>query len=337
MSMLSVGDMARSFQTRRANLNLQQTLSTLSKELTTGQVSDVSKHLRGDTGILGSVTVHLDMLRAFNVTNSETALVASSMQAAMEAIQQSAGDLGKKFASAPAKSSPDTLQIIASEAPHQLDMVISALNTSAGGRFLFSGTRFEAAPLVDAVELISEISSAISGIPTVGAILSTIDDWFSAPASGGGFLDLAYNGSSEAVGPVRIGVNDVVKLDVTAAEEGFRTILKGAALGTLVSQGLLSGDPTAREALIEQASHWLLRGEGEVIAMRANLGASEATIQRAAVESSAETSSLERSINQLIGVDKYEVASALTEAETQMETLYAMTSRLSRLSLVNYL
>ncbi len=337
MSMLSIGDMARSFQMRRANLSLQKTLTTLSKELTTGQVSDVSKHLRGDTGVLASAQARLGMLEAFKVTNAETALVASSMQAAMTAIQQSAGELGKNFASAPMTMSPATLDIIAAEAPNQLDMMISALNTSAAGRFLFSGSHFDIAPLVDAAGLVSEVSSAISGLPTISAIVSAIDDWFAAPPGGGGFLDRAYKGNQSAPGPVRVGSNDIANLDVSAANDGFTEILKGAVLGTLVSQGLLSGDGTAREALIEQASHWLLDGEDKVIAMRADLGASEAMIQRAAAENSAEAASLEQSINQLVGVDKYELASSLTEAETQMETLYAMTSRLSRLSLVNYL
>ncbi len=39
----------------------------------------------------------------------------------------------------------------------------------------------------------------------------------------------------------------------------------------------------------------------------------------------------------LISVDPYETASKLQEAQTQLETLYSITARMSRLSLVNFL
>ena len=39
----------------------------------------------------------------------------------------------------------------------------------------------------------------------------------------------------------------------------------------------------------------------------------------------------------IVSMDPYDAATALTEAESQLDTLYTVTARLSRLSLANYL
>jgi flagellar hook-associated protein 3 FlgL len=71
--------------------------------------------------------------------------------------------------------------------------------------------------------------------------------------------------------------------------------------------------------------------------MRAGIGTLEARIETATARNSAETSALEMARNEIIAVDPYKAATDLSAAQTQLETLYTVTARLSRLSLAGYL
>ena len=55
------------------------------------------------------------------------------------------------------------------------------------------------------------------------------------------------------------------------------------------------------------------------------------------IRAAAEATALGLAREALIGADPYEAAAALEAAETQLETLYTLTARISRLSLVNFL
>ena len=70
---------------------------------------------------------------------------------------------------------------------------------------------------------------------------------------------------------------------------------------------------------------------------RIRLGSTEANIINTGVQNDAEKSALETARLGLLSVDPYETAAKLQEAQTQLETLFSITARLSRLSLVNYL
>ena len=63
----------------------------------------------------------------------------------------------------------------------------------------------------------------------------------------------------------------------------------------------------------------------------------EARLDAAVTRNSAETSALEMTRADLIGVDSFETATRLEASQTQLETLYAITARMQRLNLADYL
>ena len=60
-------------------------------------------------------------------------------------------------------------------------------------------------------------------------------------------------------------------------------------------------------------------------------------MEQAATRNDAEGTGLRIMHNRLASADPYEAATALTDAEARLEKLYALTARLSRLSLMDYL
>jgi flagellar hook-associated protein 3 FlgL len=67
------------------------------------------------------------------------------------------------------------------------------------------------------------------------------------------------------------------------------------------------------------------------------IGLHQQTVERAATANSSALATLELSRNDIRRADPYETAAALTEVQSQLESLYAVTARLSNLNLVDYL
>ena len=79
-------------------------------------------------------------------------------------------------------------------------------------------------------------------------------------------------------------------------------------------------------------------GQSGMIGLRASLGETQARAEAALTRMASEAGALELARSGLLSVNPYEAATALREAESGLETLYAvLTARLSRLSLTEYL
>ena len=69
----------------------------------------------------------------------------------------------------------------------------------------------------------------------------------------------------------------------------------------------------------------------------ARLGRAEAQIEIASARNSAESTALQIARTGMLAADPYETATKLQETQTQLEMIYSITARMTRLSLVDYL
>ena len=74
-----------------------------------------------------------------------------------------------------------------------------------------------------------------------------------------------------------------------------------------------------------------------MVIVRAEIGSAQAHIENASARNAAEKTALEISRNELVAVDPYETATRLEAVRNQLDTLYALTVRMSRLSLAEYM
>ena len=74
-----------------------------------------------------------------------------------------------------------------------------------------------------------------------------------------------------------------------------------------------------------------------VTALQAGLGDAEARLDTRVIRLTGERDALNLARQTLIAVDPYEAATQLEQAQTQLQTLYAVTARTARLSLTGYL
>lgn len=137
--------------------------------------------------------------------------------------------------------------------------------------------------------------------------------------------------------PFGLGQGLTADLGFTADDERLRDTLKGFALGALLGGGVLSGAPDEEIELARFAGEALFGGESGLVAMRAEVGAVEASIDRAKIRMEAEINSLSIARADIVSADPFEAATRLEAVQTQLETVYAITVRSSQLSLLDYL
>lgn len=335
MSNISVGDMTQSLIFNRRGASLKSAMQTLSTEATTGLVSDQSARLKGNFVPIAGIEASLSQLDTYQSVTSEIQVITGVMQNVIGTISDQALNVSTSLLAAGSNPSSSQIDAYGADATHRLEAAISALNTRVGERSLFSGQETGKTAVASVDTMLTALQTAItaSGAVSASDVEAAVSAWFGDPA---GYQATVYQGG-DLPGPVMIGPDQSVQIDVTAQDPALLETLKGMAMAALLSHGVLAGNTVARADLARQAGA-LLAGSQTVLArLGARLGSTEATIQNAATRNSAEAGVLQTARLNLLSVDPYETASKYQEAQGQLQTLFALTARVARLRLVDFL
>lgn len=336
MSITSIGDLSRNLILRQANVATKSELTTRTRELTTGIRDDIAAALGGDTRGLGQVEARLTTLAAYERSGADLARQAEGMQQVLGTVQDAARSLGADLVQTATLPSPHSIAAVLMQAQQQLSDTVGQINTSLGGRFLFSGTQVTTPPLPAADDLLAATRAAIGSPATAADLIAAVSAFFDAAPGAGSFSDSVFQGDTSAVTTV-VAPGQNIALDANATSPAIRNVLKGMALLALATEAPWTGDSQAQAQIMRAAGETLLAADGEVSFLRGDIGTAEATLARAQTRNSAESTALNLNRNSMIGADQYEAASAVAEAEARMEAVYSLTARLSRLSLAAYL
>ncbi len=337
MNFISVGDMARAFQMRHQGSAMRQEINRLNTELTTGRKLDTGAALRGDFSTLAGIEGSLTSLAAYKTTTTEATLVSGTMQTVLSGIRNLTKTAGPAMVSTAETASAAAVDARAGDARQSFIATIGLLNTSAGGRFTMAGAASDQVPVASASDILGWLRDEVSGEIGANGVAAKVDAWFDAPPGGGGYLDHAYNGSAEPVGPIPLGPGEAAHLPFTAGDPEVRDVLKGLALAALVSEGLMQGNDVERARITQIAGQRVMSGDERLIAAQARLGMQEQAIAGATARNAAETTALTTARSAIAEADPFETATALEALSTQMETLYSVTARMSRLNLTSFL
>ncbi|NOD84793.1 flagellin [Ruegeria sp. HKCCD6119] len=334
MNITSIGDLARGMTLRTRATDIKTQIETLSYEMSTGRVQDVSGRLGGDYSQILDLDRSLARLDAFGIATSEAALFTNTMQLSLKTFGDSVGDMTASLLAYGTANQPVNHEQASQQAKNELDTMISALNTRVGGRSLFSGTATDVSPLQSSNDLLTALKSQLTGLATVADIRLAAENWFNDPA---GFDAVIYQGSNGTLSPMQISENESVTLPITATDPAFKAALRDVAVAALATDSALALSPDQRTALFTQLGVDLANSQDATVKLRAKVGAAEARIEEAATRNSSARTSLEFSRNELIAADPYETAAKLQTVQFQLESLYSVTVRNANLSLVNFL
>lgn len=333
MTMVSFGDLAQSYMLKAQTSRLKGETGRITQELASGRLSDVSKSLSGDLGRLSALTRSQDLASGYVTAAQEGAFRAGAVQRTLGVLSDAAQLFAPGLLAAPQNSNRSALALLANQGADQLSAAVSALNTSMAGHNLFSGTDIGKTAVAPADTILAMLRTEIAGATTADEVITRISAWFDAPS---GFSTLAYGGGLP-INNLAVSPDDTVWLGVTANDPAIREALKGFAAAALINDPAVALVSYDMQNFARLAGESLIGGNDALIALSARLGLSEARIDSALSRNSAEKLTLEMATAELVQSDPYNLATELEAVQTNLETLYAVTARLSRLNLTDFM
>lgn len=333
MNYVSFGDMAQAFQLRRHDQQLKTAMTSLTREVMTGIRSDLGAAVSGDFTALAKIDQSRSTLAAYRTAAVEADLHAGTMQRAVETIRSLASGSSVPLLSAAATGTATMIDASVADAATKFSTLVATLNTNAAGRYAFSGAAIDTAPLPDPQAILSALSTELVGAADPADALARIADWFAQPT---GFAATVYQGSASQT-VFRLGEGDSLRLDVTATDPRLLSAMQGFATAALLDGGLFAGDLPARSTMTAAAGEQIAAADFALTDLAAEIGTIEARIAVTTTRNDAESAALDLARASLIGADPYESATALEAVRSQIETLYTLTSRLSALSMTEYM
>ena len=180
----------------------------------------------------------------------------------------SLSDIAPGLISAGVNASTTMVDTTALDARQKFDAIVAALNTRIADRYLLSGAATDKKPVAGSQEILAALAPAIAGQVTAQGVADAVTAFFDAPAGGGGYLDTVYGGSAAGLADFRIGPQDQVGFDLTAADPAIRNMLSALTLGALVADGALPGDSSGRALLLRRSGEGLIAAGGGLTALQ---------------------------------------------------------------------
>ncbi|MBL4768479.1 MAG: flagellar biosynthesis protein FlgL [Rhodobacteraceae bacterium] len=334
MSMISIGDMSQSLLLRSRATDLKQSMAVLLAELSSGRVSDPSSRLGGDYSHLIDIDRNLTRLQGYSIAVTEAKLFASATQSRLERLQDLTGSFSTNMLLATTTKDKMVQANVSQQARADLADAMGVLNGGIAGRSLFSGVSTDVVPLESDTLLMSELKIVLTGLSTASDIMQAAENWFEDPA---GFRTTIYRGSSQDLSSMQVASGQHVGLSLRADEPEFRDMLLNMAIVAIATDADLNLVATTRDELFHLTSNRILANNDKLVLFRADLGYAESRIEEAATRNESARTSLEYAKAALLEADPFDTATRLESVQFQLEALYSVTVRASRLSLLAFL
>ncbi|MCC5970371.1 MAG: hypothetical protein JJU15_10490 [Pararhodobacter sp.] len=335
MSWVSLGSLSLPFQMQRNGVQLRLEMAQHSSELTTGKVQAPQRHLRGDLGELSVIESRLTRITTYETVIGQNQTLQEAAQTALQRLSSLGSLLSNQVLTAAfADSGDQSYESVGASARVALGDMVSVLSTSVAGRALFSGAAVDRGPLLPVEDIMAAVRTAVTGLTTADDISDALESFFFDP--GGPFEALIYKGTGTSPG----GAIDDFESGPTipdAADPAIRGHLMAAAMGALLDEPDMNLSRTEIRNLAFKTMEFIESNGVALTALQAQIGFGQELLEQRAHRLSHEKDALVRARHNLIGTDPFESASLLEETRHRLESLYAITSRVSRLSLLEYL
>jgi flagellar hook-associated protein 3 FlgL len=329
---------------RNAIVELQKKMADAETEATSGEPANPVERLGSQFGLRQSLQAQSISL---GIAQSSNSLVQSTITASQNALTSIAADANaftQNLITARSTGDVTSIKILAKS---YLESLTSALNTGAGGVYLFAGENSSVKPVAgysDKAQAATAVAfTAEFGFPQSSPAVSSITASDMQTFLAGSYEDLfnatnwKKNWSSASDTPTSAQITDTLNVTTSASAQdaAFRQLASAyTALADLNVDGMGTG---ARQAVIDNALNQLGFGLKGVESLQATLGTSQSRITNANTQLQTQASLIDKWVNQLGGIDLNEAVSRVADLATQLETAYSLTNRISKLSLVNFL
>lgn len=304
---------------------LRERTKVVAQEAVTGRQADLTKHLRGN---IGQAMLGQKALDDINTQRGVLSLRASRLdmvQMSLGHIHDRAAGLDTRMLTAIGNGDSVGRDLAARDAGTALSDVFISLNVRYGDRYLFSGDATATPPLGTPAALLADIRQIAMTAADQADFEAQLDTYFNDPA--GGWQTSIYAGTPGASDPD----------GVTGADPAITELVAGLAV--LALSGSDDGLTlfTQNPGIVEGGALRIGSGRVAVTHLRSELGVTQEQIASWQRNLDTEETVLTAVFNDLTGRDQYQAASELKLLEASLEASYMLTSRLSGLTLLNYL
>lgn len=315
-----------------ATANLRRQAETARSELVTGRIADLPKALGGRLGGAQLLRKALDDLAVERAAIDRAGLRANVAQSTLGAVSAGASGLNASLLAALGRGDQQTIANSAVEARSQLGAAFAQLNVRVEGRSLFAGDAGDRPALASADILLSDIATLFAAAADAAQFEADLDVYFNDPA--GGFRTVVYQGGAGDAASLEIAPGETVIATARADEQGVKDMIRGLSA---IAVAATAGPSSKRDQSLAFAGATLLKGDSGVLDLRTRIGLEEARAEDARMRIESEEVALTAAYNAMTSRDPFEAASRLQALESQIEASFVLTSRLSRLSLTNFL
>lgn len=334
-SYIGMSDLASSMQLQRNNSSIKSSLFETGQKLATNELSVSEISDAGNIQKLFGFDRSLELIQRHKQATDAGRIRLDSMQTILGNIRDIAANVGLGVLGAVNGSNAGSTIIEANGAVPALESVVSMLNSNIAGQSLFSGAATDRAPLVPAAQIQGDIDAIVAGSPDAVTALAAIDGYFTSPT--GGFATTAYTGSASNAPDIRISETERVSVPVRADTSAIRETIRNLTIIAAVANGGFPGSPTDQKTLLLDAANQNLMTSDGLIQLREKTGYDQERLETAAARNEAERSRFMVARIEIANADPYETASKFQELQGQLEKMYTVTSRLSQLTLTNFL
>lgn len=334
MSVISIGDMAQQFSSMRNGNVIKSDLSRLAESLSTGQVTDITRELGGETERFSGIKYSLAQIGAYQKVTRETALTLSTIQTVLGKLDEVRGTVAQRLLLVDDSSTVAQVDEAAQSSRDAFGTAVRTLNTQIADRALLGGANTQQQPLASAEEILSAIKVQLLGETDPAAIIATVNSWFNDV--GGGFETSGYQGDTGPMVRKQISVASTIEISARADDPAIVEVLKSAAIAALASE-LPALDRNGKIGLLAEAGKGLFDASSDLISVQARIGFAEMRVSESLAASASQETSLSILQNDLSRADPFETAARLQAVQLQLETHYTVTARMSQLSLLRYI
>jgi flagellar hook-associated protein 3 FlgL len=298
MSTIRTGDLAQ-FTRSMGNMQaVQSRLREANLHVATGKAAHSYAELGAQSGRFMRTETALERTEMFARQNTRLTQELNLMDGALATIKDVAEEF-RQLLIARRNDATGAAVKLDLEAQGMVDRVVDALNLKVDGRYVFAGSKTDTAP-VDAAQL-------------------TTDP-----------LDTDYYQGDAVALRARIDVEAEVTYGVTADDRGFRDLLAGLELA---GEGHAANDADQ----LEQAAALADSAVDGIIGTRSGLATVTARVESTQASQEGTALYLEDAVGSMIDTDVPATMARISQDQVTLEASYSIMSRLSRLSLTDYL
>ncbi len=287
---------------------LSQTQSRIADEqiqVSSGYKSTDYAGIAGDSNRLVSMQAQLGRVTQYQTNNSLVSDRLTQMESNVAQVFDVVGSIKTLLVNALNGSTTTQDVNLSGQASTMLDQVASLLNTQFDGRYLFSGTQTNTAP-VDLTQLPAS---------------------YSVPSSAGDASSYYQGNSTQLAVQASDTLN--VTYGATANEGGFEELIRGLDIARKAAPG--------DTAALQDALAAVNQAEQDIPNIRTRIGASESTLASINTMHGNFTTYTQKSIGDIENVDVTEALTKVQNDSTGLQASYMTINSLSQLNLMNYL